>query len=46
MKKDEKQDEKKEGEKRKYEQMTDDEIKKFAEDMYKGLIFTDRHLRE
>jgi hypothetical protein len=46
MKKDEKHDEKKECGKGKYKQMTDDEIKKFAEDIYKGLIFTDRNLRK
>lgn len=45
MKKDEKQDEKKESDKGKYEPMTDEEIKKLAEDMYKGLIFTNRHIR-
>lgn len=45
MKKDEKQYEKKEGEKGKYGQLTNDEIKQLAEDMYKGLIFTDKHLR-
>jgi hypothetical protein len=44
MKKEEKQDEKKEVEKRKHVSMTDEEIKKLAEDMYKGFVFTDRHL--
>lgn len=29
----------------KYRRMTDKEIKKLAEDMYKGLIFTDMHIR-
>lgn len=28
-----------------YSHMTDDEIKRIAEDMYRGLIFTDRHIR-
>lgn len=45
MKKDKKQDEKKEDVRGKYMPMTSDEIKKLAEDMYKGLIFTDRHLK-
>jgi len=50
MKKDEKQEKKIEDDKKidssneKYKPMTDDEIRKLAEDMYKGLIFTDRHL--
>lgn len=44
MKKEEKQDEEKESEKGKYKSMTDEEIKKLAEDMYKGLIFTDGHV--
>jgi hypothetical protein len=44
MKKEEKYDEKKEVEKRKHVPMTDEEIKKLAEDMYKGFVFTDRHL--
>lgn len=44
MKKDKKLDKKVEDNKGKYVPMTDDEIKKLAEDMYKGLIFTDRHM--
>jgi hypothetical protein len=44
MKKDEKLDKNIEGNKRIYVPMTNDEIKKLAEDMYKGLIFTDRHM--
>lgn len=28
-----------------YKNMTDEEIKKLAEDMYKGLVFTDRHIQ-
>lgn len=28
-----------------YKPMTDQEIKQLAEDMYKGLIFTDRHIQ-
>jgi len=26
--------------------MTDQEIKQLAEDMYKGLVFTDRHIQQ
>jgi hypothetical protein len=44
MKKDEKQKKKIEDDKGKHEPMTNDEIKKLAEDMYKGLIFTDRNI--
>jgi hypothetical protein len=50
MKKEEKQEKKIEDDKKiyssngRYRPMTDDEIRKLAEDMYKGLIFTDRHL--
>lgn len=28
-----------------YKQLTDEEIKKLADDMYKGLVFTDRHMQ-
>lgn len=28
-----------------YKPMTDDEIKRIAEDIYRGLIFTDRHIK-
>jgi len=48
MKKDEKQDGKnKSGEdnKEKHRPMTGQEIKQLAEDMYKGLVFTDRHVQ-
>ena len=44
MKKDEKQEKKSESGEWKLTPMTDDEIKKLAEDMYKGIVFTDRHL--
>jgi hypothetical protein len=44
MKKEEKQEENKEYKERKHRPMTDDEIKTLAEDMYKGLVFTDRQL--
>ncbi len=30
----------------KYNPMPDDEIKKLAEDIYTGLVFTDRHIRD
>ncbi len=30
--------------KERYKTMTDQEIKQLAEDMYKGLVFTDRHI--
>jgi hypothetical protein len=45
MKKDEKHKESDEDNKDMYKQMTDQEIKQLAEDMYKGLIFTDRHIK-
>ena len=45
MKKDEKQNKKNEDNKVKYQPMTDQEIKQLAEDMYKGLVFTDRHIQ-
>lgn len=48
MKKDEKQSKKKESgkdNKEKYGHMTDQEIKQLAEDIYKGLVFTDRHVQ-
>ncbi len=55
MKKDEKQDEKVKSEeekikndkdnKEKHIPMTDQEAKQLAEDMYKGLVFTDRHVQ-
>lgn len=47
MKKDEKQNKNNESDKNKekHKPMTDQEIRQFAEDMYKGLIFTDRHVR-
>lgn len=32
------------GRQHKYIQMSDQDIKKLAEDMYKGLVFTDRHI--
>jgi hypothetical protein len=44
MEKDEKHDEKKECDIRKYVSMTDQEIKTLAEDIYKGMVFTDRHV--
>jgi hypothetical protein len=44
MKKDEKLDKNADCDKEKFEPMTDDEIKKLAEDIYKGLVFTDRQL--
>ena len=28
-----------------YKPLTDEEIKKLADDMYKGLVFTDRHIQ-
>jgi HEPN domain-containing protein len=55
MKKDEKQDKKKESNednennsednKERYKPMTDKEVKQLAEDIYKGVVFTDRHIR-
>lgn len=45
MKKDEKQDKKRNGDEVKYGSMANEEIKKLAEDMYKGLIFTDRNIQ-
>lgn len=48
MKKDEKQNKKNENvedNKGRYKPMTDKEVKQLAEDMYKGLVFTDRHIQ-
>lgn len=45
MKKDEKQEKKSESGELKIPSMTDDEIKQLAEDMYKGIVFTDRHIQ-
>lgn len=45
MKKDEKHDKKRDGDEVKYRPMADEEIKKLAEDMYKGLVFTDRNIQ-
>jgi hypothetical protein len=45
MEKDEKQDKKKEIDKGKYVPMTAKEIRKLADDLYKGLVFTDRDIR-
>lgn len=48
MKKDKEHDEKNEsceGNKDGYKPMTDQEVKQLAEDMYRGLVFTDRHLQ-
>ena len=44
MKKDEKHDNKSESGGFNPKPMTDDEIKQVAEDMYKGIVFTDRQL--
>ena len=51
MKKEEKQNKKKVSNedntdiKEKYKPLTDEEVKQLAEDIYKGLVFTDRHIR-
>ena len=45
MRKDKKQYEKKKSGKGIFEPMTNDQAKKLAEDLYKGLIFSDRHVQ-
>ena len=45
MKKDEKQDKKKKNSREMYKPMTDQEVKLLADDMYKGLVFTNRHIQ-
>lgn len=45
MKKEEKHEKKNKSGEWELPSMTDDEIKQLAEDMYKGIVFTDRHIQ-